>query len=130
MAPSTAPVWHSSQSSNPIAAAFNGPPRGHGQGSSAPQATARPQAPAIRPAPAPTGHQSHAASPDALLDPAIALQLQEQLKALCPGHRDAFSRAFRAAFQVPDSTPSVAGLIRQERHRIWIQEFLAKATRS
>jgi hypothetical protein len=130
MAPSTAPVWHSSQSSNPIAAAFNGPPRGHGQGSSAPQATARPQAPATRPAPAPTGHQSHAASPDALLNPAIALQLQEQLKALSPGHRDAFSRAFRAAFQVPDSTPSVAGLIRQERHRLWIQEFLAKATRS
>jgi hypothetical protein len=63
------------------------------------------------------------------LDPTIALQLQEQLKALSPGHRDAFSRAFRAAFQVPDSTPSVAGLIRQERHRIWIQEFLAKATR-
>jgi hypothetical protein len=23
----------------------------------------------------------------------------------------------------------VAGLIRQERHRIWIQEFLAKASR-
>lgn len=34
-----------------------------------------------------------------------------------------------AACQVPDSTPSVAGLIRQERHRRWIQEVLAKATR-
>jgi hypothetical protein len=121
-APTTAPVWHSSQGSNPIAAAFNGPPRGHGQGTSAPQANARPQAQGSPQAVAP-------ASPDALLDPTIALQLQEQLKALSPGHRDAFSRAFRAAFQVPDSTPSVAGLIRQERHRIWIQEFLAKATR-
>ena len=30
---------------------------------------------------------------------------------------------------MPDSTPSVAGLIRQERHRIWMQEFLAKASR-
>jgi hypothetical protein len=129
VAPSNAPVWHSSQRSNPIAAAFNGPPRGHGQGTSAPQATARPHGQARPQAPAPTGHQSQAPSPDALLDPTTALQLQEQLKALSPGHRDAFSRAFRAAFQVPDSTPSVAGLIRQERHRIWIQEFLAKATR-
>jgi hypothetical protein len=130
LAPSNAPVWHSAQRSNPIAAAFNGPPRSHGQATSAPQATPRPQAPATRPqAPTPTGHQSQAPSPDALLDPTTALQLQEQLKALSPGHRDAFSRAFRAAFQVPDSTPSVAGLIRQERHRIWIQEFLAKATR-
>ena len=107
------------------------------QASARPQATARPQAqaqdrpqpPATRPAQAINGHQPQPASPDALLDPAIALQLQEQLKALSPRHRDAFSRACRAAFQVPDSTPSVAGLIRQERHRIWIQEFLAKATR-
>jgi len=93
------------------------------------QAQVRPQPPATRPAQAANGHQPQSASPDALLDPAIALQLQEQLKALSPRHRDAFSRAFRAAFQVPDSTPSVAGLIRQERHRIWIQEFLAKASR-
>jgi hypothetical protein len=61
------------------------------------------------------------------LEPTAAHQLREQLKALSPGLRDAFSRAFRTAFRVPDSTPSVAGLIRQERHRIWIQEFLAKA---
>lgn len=102
------------------------------QASARPQAQAqdRPQPPATRSAPqASNGHQPQPASPDALLDPAIALQLQEQLKALSPRHRDAFSRAFRAAFQVPDSTPSVAGLIRQERHRNWIQEFLAKASR-
>jgi hypothetical protein len=61
VAPATAPVWHSSQGSNPIAAAFNGPPRGLGQGSSAPQATAGPQAPA------PTSHQSQHTSPDAPL---------------------------------------------------------------
>jgi len=122
MAPSSAPVWHSSQGSNPIAAAFNGPARVHGQGSSALQATARSQAQGSPQAEAPT-------SPDALLDPTTALQLQEHLKAVSPGYRDAFSRAFRAAFQEPDSTPSVAGLIRQERHRLWIQEFLAKATR-
>ena len=144
----SAPVWHSSQGVNPIAAAFNGPPRGNGahrQASSTPQATARPQAPATRApaASAPTatrpsaspaaasanGHQSQSTGPDALLEPAIALQLQEQLKALSPRHRDPFSRAFRTAFRVPDSTPSVAGLIRRERHRIWIQEFLAQATR-
>ena len=102
------------------------------QFSARPQAQAqdRPQPPATRSAPqASNGHQPQPASPDALLDPAIALKLQEQLKALSPRHRDAFSRAFRAAFQVRDSTPSVAGLIRQERHRNWIQEFLAKASR-
>ena len=127
--PGPGPVWVSSKGANPIAAAFNGPPRSNGRSNSAPQATARPQTPA------PTGQrpqpkaESAGVDPDALLDPAIALQLQEQLKALSPGHRDAFSRAFRAAFQVPESTPSVAGLICQERHRIWIQEFLAKATR-
>jgi len=110
----------SSQGSNPIAAAFNGSPRSNGRGTITPQATARPQA-----APA---NGTQPADPDALLDPATALQLQEQLKALFPGHREAFSRAFRDAFQVPDSTPSVLGLIRLERHRIWIQEFLAKAS--
>lgn len=59
-------------------------------------------------------------NPDSLLDLATALQLQEQRKALSPGHRAAFCRTFRAAFQGPDSTPSVAGLIRQQRQRIWI----------
>jgi hypothetical protein len=99
------------------------------QASERPQDQDRSQPPATSPAQAANGHQPKSASPAALLDPAIALKLQEQLKALSPRHRDAFSRAFRAAFQVPDSTPSVAGLIRQERHRIWIQEFLAKASR-
>ena len=61
-APVTAPVWHSSQGTNPIATAFNGPPRSHGQGTSAPQATAWPQA-QVSP-------QAEAATrPDALLIP-------------------------------------------------------------
>jgi hypothetical protein len=110
-------VWHSSQASNPIAAAFNGPPRGQGQPSGN-QATARPQPPA-----------SPALSPDAPLDRTAIEALLEQLKALAAGHRDAFARAFRTAFQVSQDTPSVAPLILQERHRIWIEEFLAKAAR-
>jgi hypothetical protein len=116
-APPAAPVWHSSQGSNPIAAAFNGPPRGQGQPSNN-QATARHQPPA-----------SPALSPDAPLDRAAITALLEQLKALAPGHKDAFARAFRTAFQVSQDTPSVAPLILLERHRIWIEEFLAKAAR-
>ncbi|QPN61901.1 hypothetical protein H8F24_15990 [Synechococcus sp. CBW1002] len=37
----------------------------------------------------------------------------------------AFSRGFRTAFQVPDSQPSLAGLITTNRHRRWIETFLA-----
>jgi hypothetical protein len=102
-------VWHSSQQA--ISRAFNGPPRGNGQ-------------------PAPAGSSSPAGQafgPDSPLEPTAIAALQERLKALAPGHREAFSRAFRSAFQVPEATPSVAGLINQERHRIWIEEFLAKA---
>jgi hypothetical protein len=38
----------------------------------------------------------------------------------------AFSSAFRSAFQIPDSTPSIAGLITEQRHRLWIQQYLAQ----
>ncbi len=100
-------MWHSSQEA--ISAAFNGPPRGDG-----------------RPAPE-NSLASEAPGPDAPLEPTAIAALQERLRALAPGHREAFSRAFRTAFQVPEATPSVAGLIIQERHRIWIEEFLAKA---
>ena len=105
-------VWHSSQEA--ISAAFNGPPRGNGlQGSATSAPTSAPS--------------SKASGPDAPLEPVAIAALQERLRALAPGHREAFSRAFRSAFQVPEATPSVAGLINQERHRIWIEEFLAKA---
>jgi hypothetical protein len=102
-------VWHSTQQA--ISRAFNGPPRGNGQ-----PAPAAPSAPASQPL-----------GPDSPLEPPAIAALQERLRALAPAHRDAFSRAFRTAFQVPEATPSVAGLIDQERHRIWIEEFLAKA---
>ena len=101
-------MWHSSQQA--ISRAFNGPPRGNGRQGSVGSAPS-----------------SQAHSPDTPLDPTAIAGLQERLRALAPGHRDAFSRAFRTAFQVPEATPSVAGLINQERHRIWIEEFLAKA---
>jgi hypothetical protein len=102
-------VWHSSQQA--ISRAFNGPPRGDGWPG--------PAAPSV-PVSQPLG-------PDSPLGPRAIAGLQERLRALAPGHREAFSRAFRTAFQVPEATPSVAGLINQERHRIWIEEFLAKA---
>jgi hypothetical protein len=43
---------------------------------------------------------------------------------LLPRQLAAFSRAFRSAFQVPDSTPSIAGLITEQRHRLWIERYL------
>ena len=110
---------------NPIAAAFNGPPRNQGQGrngtrpTTAPAAIARPQ-----PVPniAPTGTTGPAN--EAALDPDTIAALQERIRALLPPQLAAFSRAFRSAFQVPDSTPSIAGLITEHRHRLWIERYL------
>ena len=45
---------------------------------------------------------------------------------MLPPQLAAFSPAFRNAFQVPDSTPSIAGLITEQRHRLWIEDFLAR----
>jgi len=40
---------------------------------------------------------------------------------------EAFSKGFRAAFQVPDAVPSLAGLITTSRHQRWIEGFLAQS---
>jgi DNA recombination protein Rad52 len=64
---------------------------------------------------------------DAPLDPAAITALQERIKALAPARLDAFSRGFRAAFQVPEAQPSLAGLITTTRHQRWIESFLAES---
>ena len=113
---------------NPIAAAFNGPPRNQAQGSSGtrhsttPAAIARPQPASSH---APTGTTGPAN--EAALDPATIAKLQERIRALQPPQLAAFSRAFRSGFQVPDSTPSIAGLITEQRHRLWIERYLEQA---
>jgi hypothetical protein len=123
----TAPSRRSSAQANPIAAAFNGPPRNQGQGgngtrpTTAPAAIARPQAVPNSASTGTTGPANEAA-----LDPATIAALQERIRALLPPQLAAFSRAFRSAFQVPDSTPSIAGLITEQRHRLWIEDFLAR----
>jgi DNA recombination protein Rad52 len=66
-------------------------------------------------------------TPDAPLDPASIARLQERIKALAPARLDAFSKGFRAAFQVPDAVPSLAGLITTSRHQRWIEGFLAQS---
>ena len=122
-----APSRRTSAQANPIAAAFNGPPRNQGQGSSGirhsttPAAIARPQA-------VPNSSSSGTTGPanEAALDPATIAALQERIRALLPPQLAAFSRAFRSAFQVPDSTPSIAGLITEHRHRLWIENFLGR----
>jgi DNA recombination protein Rad52 len=63
---------------------------------------------------------------DAPLQPSAITGLQEQIKALAPARREAFSKGFRAAFQVPDAQPSLAGLITTSRHQRWIESFLAE----
>jgi DNA recombination protein Rad52 len=63
------------------------------------------------------------------LPPAVITALQERIKALKPTARASFSTAFRAAFQVPPSQTSLAGLITTTRHQHWIEAFLAETER-
>jgi hypothetical protein len=65
-------------------------------------------------------------APHAPLDPPTIRSLQDRIRGLLPTQLAAFSRAFRSAFQVPESTPSIAGLITEQRHRAWIQQYLAQ----
>ena len=62
----------------------------------------------------------------ALLDSATIQQLQERIRSLAPEQVAAFSQAFRGAFQVPESTPSIAGLIKEQRHSHWIERYLSQ----
>jgi hypothetical protein len=61
------------------------------------------------------------------LEPAVITGLQTRIKALPPARLEAFARGFRAAFQVPDAQPSLAGLITTTEHQRWIEGFLAEA---
>ncbi len=80
-----------------------------------------------QPAPVATaGKAVPADTPEAPLPPAAITRLQTQIKALAPARLEAFSKGFRAAFQVPDAQPSLAGLITTSRHQRWIEGFLAQ----
>ena len=63
---------------------------------------------------------------DAPLDPATIGAVHERIRALPPRQLAAFTQAFRRAFQVPAETPSTAGLISEQRHRLWIQDYLGR----
>jgi|GEM_PF-540163 len=123
----TAPSHRIWAQANPIATAFNGPPRNQGQGRNGSRPTTAPAAIA-RPQPAANGASNGTTGPanESALDPATIAKLQERIRALLPPQLAAFSRAFRTAFQVPDSIPSIAGLITEQRHRLWIEDFLAR----
>jgi hypothetical protein len=62
------------------------------------------------------------------LEPTTITSLQERIKALAPARLELFSKGFRAAFQVPDAQPSLAGLITTSRHQRWIEGFLGEGT--
>ena len=118
--PANALMRRTAPQANPVAAAFNGPPRAVGSMATSrpePVATARPQvAAATTPRPV----------DPALLDSATIQQLQERIRSLAPEQVAAFSQAFRSAFQVPESTPSIAGLITEQRHSHWIEQCLSR----
>jgi hypothetical protein len=89
---------------------------GHQQAQAANGVVRRPQSAPVAQGPA----------PHAPLDPPTIRSLQDRIRGLLPPQLAAFSRAFRSAFQVPESTPSIAGLITEQRHRAWIQQYLAQ----
>ena len=107
---------------NPVAAAFNGPTRE----TTAAETSQTPKAPAAQRPTTPAIQTPAATAPDSPLDPPTIRSLQERIRGLLPPQLAAFFRAFRSAFQIPDSTPSIAGLITEQRHRAWIQQYLAQ----
>jgi hypothetical protein len=147
--PTSSPTRPHSLRANSVAAVYNGSPRSHGAGNNdgagygnshgngngatgaaAPADTSRPQAAATaiaqsRPADTRTSATSTRAA-RAPLDPPTIHTLQEYIRALLPPQLAAFCRAFRLAFQVPDSTPTIAGLITEQRHQLWIQRYLGQ----
>jgi hypothetical protein len=64
-------------------------------------------------------------APDAPLDPPTIRSLHERIRGLLPPQLAAFSQAFRRAFQVPADIPTIAELITQQRHQLWIQRYLS-----
>ena len=79
--------------------------------------------------PAVTAKPSPAAPPnETALEPTTITALQERIKALAPARLEAFSKGFRAAFQVPEAQHSLAGLITTSRHQRWIEGFLAESS--
>jgi hypothetical protein len=138
-----------------VAAAYNGSPRSYGAGNSdgagygyshgdgdcngngngatgaaAPADNTRPQAAATAIAqPRPADTRTSATSTRAArapLDPPTIHTLQECIRALLPPQLAAFCQAFRLAFQVPESTPTIARLITEQRHQLWIERYLGQ----
>ena len=95
----------------------SGPEKNLGQAQSQTQGKA-----AVAPAHKPLKQQPEPV--DVPLEPAVITGLQTRIKALPPARLEAFARGFRAAFQVPDAQPSLAGLITTSAHQRWIEGFL------
>jgi hypothetical protein len=93
---------------------------------------APPQAPAngvvrrLPPAQAQPAQAQAQPAPDAPLDPPTIRSLHERIRGLLPPQLAAFSQAFRRAFQVPAEIPTIAELITEQRHRAWIQQYMAQ----
>jgi hypothetical protein len=66
-------------------------------------------------------------APDAPLDPPTIRSLHERIRGLLPPQLAAFSQAFRRAFQVPAEIPTIAELITEQRHQLWIHRYLNQA---
>ena len=127
--PANALMRRTAPQANPVAAAFNGAART--AASTATTAMTRPAQVATGSMATARSHSAAAASSvqpiaTAALNPATIQQLQERIRALHPEQVATFSQAFRGAFQVPESTPSIAGLITEQRHSHWIEQYLSQ----
>ncbi|MFN9637259.1 MAG: RAD52 family DNA repair protein [Synechococcaceae cyanobacterium] len=93
----------------------------------APQGAANGVVRRLPPAQAQLAPAGAAPAPDAPLDPPTIRSLHERIRGLLPPQLAAFSQAFRRAFQVPAEIPTIAELITQQRHQLWIQRYLNQA---
>jgi len=128
----TAPPAQRPPAQRPAAPRPAGPRPAPAPAASAVEAEAPAAPPQASPAPgalAPAAPAPEASTPtppplDSPLDPPTIRSLHERIRGLLPPQLAAFSQAFRRAFQVPAEIPSIAGLITEQRHQLWIQRYL------
>ena len=110
------------QNATPTGSPSSGDPRSAGP-AAAPTEAPSPSAPVVRQAPNP------AEAPNPSLDPLDAQtirQLQATIRALPLPVLEAFTKAFRKRFAVPQEAATIADRIRQKQHHDWIEAFLVQ----
>ncbi len=115
-------VGREAQKATPTARPSSGDPRSAGP-AAAPTEPPSPSAPVVRQAPNP----AEAPNPSLdLLDPQTIRQLQATIRALPLPVLEAFTKAFRKRFAVPQEAATIADRILQKQHHDWIEAFLVQ----